>query len=219
MPKKNSSESNNAVVIALKYVYGPLVAKSAALPPPLAYGLPVLVTILLIAVLKAALPANIAWLLALAIVVPMLGYVVTSVLVRGESHQSHTIELPAQASWADIESPKPKQVVDRTIECSGSAKGIPPNMHLWLAVEERNFILPKEGDIIVDRQGKWKGRIFEDGVAEEFAISLFMADVMGDQYIRSWLESGQRSGYLTLTGIPGSRRITRVDKLRLKARA
>jgi hypothetical protein len=219
MPKKNSSESNNAVVMALKYVYGPLVAKSAALPPPLAYGLPVLVTILLIAVLKSALPANIGWLLALAIVVPMLGYVVTSVLVRGESDQSHPIEPPAQAPWAEIESPKSRQVVDRTIECSGSAKGIPPNMHLWLAVEERNFIWPKEGEIIVDRQGKWKGTIFEDGVADEFAVALFMADALGHQYIRSWLESGRQSGYLTLTGIPGTTRIKRVDRLRLTARA
>jgi hypothetical protein len=51
MAKKNSPESGNPVVVALKSVFGPLAERSAALPPALAYGLPVLVTILLIAVL------------------------------------------------------------------------------------------------------------------------------------------------------------------------
>jgi hypothetical protein len=211
MAKTNSQQSGNPVVVALKSVFAPLAEKSAALPPALAYGLPVLVTILLIAVLKSTLPTNIALLLALAIVAPLVVYIVTLKSVRDE-------KVSGEQPWAEIESPKPGKSVDRTIECSGSAKGIPSNGHLWLAVEERNLIWPKEGEVIVEKQGKWKGQIFEDGVAEEFSLSLFMADPVGDQFIRAWLEMGKRSGYTELKGIAGTIRLARIEGLRLKPR-
>jgi hypothetical protein len=227
MAKKNSPGSGNPLVVGLKSVFGPLAEHSASLTPELAYGLPVLVTILLISVLKTTLPTNIALLLALAIVAPLVAYIVTLKSVRDEKAAA---ELAAKAAaksaapsagqaFATIESPERGESVDRTIECSGSAKGIPPDRHLWLAVEERNFLWPKEGEVIVDEQGKWKGQIFEDGVAEEFAVSLFMADPVGDQFIRTWLETGKRSGYTELKGgIPGTTRLTRKERLRLKPR-
>src|ERR1700736_6885884 len=136
MAKKNSTGSSNPIVVALNSVFGRMAEKSAALPPPLAYGLPIFVTILLIAVLKVALQSNLAWLLALGIVMPMAGYIATLVIVRGQPLPEPVPRPRPEAPWAEIESPKSNQLVDRTIDCSGSANGIPPDMHLWLVVEE-----------------------------------------------------------------------------------
>ena len=212
----SSGSSDNILIVALKAVFGPLAAKSAVLPPPLAYGLPVIVAVLLIAVIRPAVPASLAWLLALVIVAPLVCYIATLVIVRG---RNVPIESPPQAPWAEIEDPDDKQVVERTITCRGSARGIPKTMHLWLAVEERNFIWPKEGEIFVI-DGQWKGKIYEDGVADQFKISLYMADSKAHQFIQDWLDAGRRGeGYSTLTGIEGTTRLDRVEQLRLKPKA
>jgi len=219
MAEKDTPESRNPVVAALKYVFGPLAKKSDALPAPLAIGLPILVTVLLIAVLKNQLPANIAWLVGLAFVVPMAGYIAQLVLVRGaRKGDTNTVQ-----PWAEIESPNPKDgtLVNRTIKCRGSATGIPRNMHLWLAVEtdreEQKLIWPKEGEVFVNEQGKWKHQIFEHGVAPRVSVSLWMADAVADDFIRTWLENGKRTAhYSKLKGISGATRLTSVDGLRLK---
>lgn len=221
MAKKSPPESGNPVVVALKYVFGPLAKKSEALPPPLAYGLPILVTILLIAVLKAALPTNIAWLLALAIVAPLAGYIATLGLVRHEPPipPGPGPAKPGKPPWADIESPKSGDLVNTAIDCSGSATGIPPSMHLWLVVEEekRKFIWPKAGEVMVNEQGKWKHRIFEQGHAQRVSVSLFMADPAAHEIIRSWLENGQLNGhYSFLKGIQGTTRMAIVTELQIK---
>jgi hypothetical protein len=218
MAKKNPPESGNPVVVALKSVFGPLAEKSAALPPALAYGLPVLVTILLIAILKTTLPTSIAWLLALAIVAPLAVYIATLKGIRNKDNREEDVRDKKASPWGDIESPKTDESVDRTIECSGSAKGIPTDGHLWLAVEERNFVWPKEGEITIDKQGRWKRRIFEDGLVEKFSLSLLMADPVGDQFIRTWLATGKLTGYTELKAIPGTERLTRIEGLRLKPR-
>jgi hypothetical protein len=208
--------SANILIVTLKAVFGPLAAKSAALPPPLAYGLPIIVTILLIAVIRPAVPANLAWLLALVIVAPLACYIATLAIVRGPHGPMDSTH---PVTWAEIEYPDSQQVVERTIKCHGSAKGIPKNMHLWLAVEERTFIWPKENEIFVI-DGQWKGKIYEDGVADQFAISLLMADSKAHTFIQNWLDAGRRGeGYSTLTGVEGATRIARVDKLRLKPNA
>jgi disulfide bond formation protein DsbB len=127
----SSGPAANILIVALKAVFGPLAAKSAALPPPLAYDLPIMVTVLLIAVIRPAIPANLVWLLALVIVAPLACYIATLVIVRD---RNGPIDSPPQVPWAEIEYPDSQQVVDRTIKCHGSAKGIPKNMHLWLAM-------------------------------------------------------------------------------------
>ena len=107
MAEKTKPESANVIVAALKYVFGPLAEKSDRLPAPLAIGLPILVTVLLIAVLKSQLPTNIAWLVGLAIVVPMAGYITQLVLARTVPTVP-TVEIHAQP-WAEIDSPNRKE--------------------------------------------------------------------------------------------------------------
>ena len=91
-------------------------------------------------------------------------------------------------------------------------------LNLWLTVEVGDLVWPKESKVLPDEANKWNVMIFEDGVAtEQFAVSLFVADTNADRRIREWLEAGRRTGkYSELRGIPGARRLARVDGLRLK---
>ena len=70
--------------------------------------------------------------------------------------------------------------------------------------------------MLPDATSKWPGPTFEDGVTEQFAVSLFVADANADGRIREWLEAGRRTGsYAEWRGNPGARRLARVDGLRL----
>ena len=113
--------------------------------------------------------------------------------------------------------PQPNEAVGRTIRCSGVVTGLPPGLNLWLAVEVGDLVWPKENKVLPDEANKWCVPIFEDGATEQFAVSLFVADTSADRRIRGWLEAGRRTGkYSELPGIPGARRLARVDGLRLK---
>ena len=115
--------------------------------------------------------------------------------------------------------PQPNATVGRTIRCSGVVTGLQPGLSLWLAVEAGGFIWPKESNVVPDDTDKWSVPIFEDGVTDQFSVSLFVVDANADRRIREWLEAGRRTGtYTELRGIPGARRLARVDGLRLSAR-
>jgi hypothetical protein len=113
--------------------------------------------------------------------------------------------------------PQANETVGRTIRCSGVVTGLQPGLNLWLAVEVGGLIWPKENKVLPDEANKWDVPIFEDGVTEQFSVSLFVADTSADRRIKEWLEAGRRTGkYSELRGIPGARRLARVDGLRLK---
>ena len=113
--------------------------------------------------------------------------------------------------------PRPNGAVGRTIECSGVVTGLQPGLNLWLAVEVGDLVWPKESKVLPDDANKWHVTIFEDGATAQFAVSLFVADMKADRRIREWLEAGRRAGkYSELRGIPGARRLARVDGLRIE---
>jgi len=194
--------------------------KSMPLPPLLAIALPVLLTILLIA-FRGEVKPGIFWLVALVIVVLPTAYIVNA-RFGGQPNGENAPPIGENEPWAEIESPNPKPF-DREIECRGSATGIPRDMHLWLFVEEareeRMLIWPKEGEVTVNKQGKWKHRIFEDGVAQHVSVSLWMADAKAHDSIQEWLADGKRTGHFSeLEGIQGTTRIARVRGIVLKPR-
>jgi hypothetical protein len=117
----------------------------------------------------------------------------------------------------DITSPVALQSVPRAFQASGSATDVGSNIHLWLAVEANALIWPKEGEIFADESGGWAATIFEDGATELFSLSLLAADRRAHKKIEAWLNSGKRSKgkYKELTSLPGTRRVARVDGLRL----
>jgi hypothetical protein len=115
--------------------------------------------------------------------------------------------------------PRPNDVVGRTIQCSGVVTGLQPGLSLWLAVEAGDCLWPKESRVLPDAANQWSVPVFEDGVTDEFAVSLYVTDANADRRIRAWLDAGQRTGTFTeLRGIPGARRLARVDGLRLSPR-
>jgi hypothetical protein len=117
----------------------------------------------------------------------------------------------------EINEPKPDQVVERTINCSGWVEGIGPGCHLWLAVEDRGFIWPKEREIIVENNGSWKDIIFEEGTTASFSLSLFVANNTANKRIRAWLDAGDTTGnYAELPRLPGTRRLASIDGLNRK---
>jgi hypothetical protein len=113
-----------------------------------------------------------------------------------------------------ISNPQKGDVVDDTFDCLGSAEGLVPGLHLWLATEIEGRIWPKEGQVIVNDSGLWKKTVCEEGAAAKFSISLFSADEEGHRQIRNWFESCESSGsYTELRKPPGMIRLARVDGL------
>ena len=117
----------------------------------------------------------------------------------------------------DITRPQPSDVVPDVIACSGWAEGLGSNLHLWLAVEIKGRIWPKEGEVFVDNDGSWNKTIHEEGVTDSFSLSLFVANKKANRQIRAWLDECDETGhYSEFRRLPGLRRIARVDDLHRK---
>lgn len=69
------SERDSLLTTALREVFGPLVKQSVQWPAPLAYGLPGIIAVLLIALLRSTLPSNLAWLLTFVFLAPLVAWV------------------------------------------------------------------------------------------------------------------------------------------------
>ena len=116
-----------------------------------------------------------------------------------------------------IDKPRPNETIARTYQCSGWAKNLEPGQHLWLAVEAGGFVWFKEGELHVNESGRWEINIFEDGATQAFSLSLFVADGSAQKLILDWFETGYASGgYPEIKVLKGTRRIARVDELRLR---
>ena len=117
----------------------------------------------------------------------------------------------------DITKPQPSHMVHDVIACSGWVEGLGSNLHLWLAVEIKGCIWPKEGEVFVDNDGSWNKTIHEEGVTDAFSLSLFVANKKANRQIRAWLDKCDETGhYSEFRRLPGLRRIARVDDLHRK---
>jgi hypothetical protein len=115
-----------------------------------------------------------------------------------------------------ITEPQPNAIVSRTFKCSGIVSGMQPGLSLWLLIEAQGFVWPKESKVTPDPDNRWSATVFEDGANEAFGVALFVADSKAEKRIGKWLEAGRATGnYSELKGIPGARRLARVDGLRL----
>jgi hypothetical protein len=153
------------------------------------------------------------WVAIIGVVGTIIGAVIPWLLGRKSAARNETYD-KVTGSFSE---PQPNEAVGRTIRCSGVVTGLQPGLNLWLAVEVGDLVWPKESKVLPDEANNWYVTIFEDGVTEQFAMSLFVADTSADRRIKEWLETGRRTGkYGELRGIPGGRRLARVDGLRLK---
>lgn len=115
----------------------------------------------------------------------------------------------------EISKPHSGQCVEDVISCSGWAEGTGSALHLWLAVEIKGKIWPKEGEIFLDNSGGWRKPIHEEGAPGSFSLSLFVANKKANSRIRAWLDNCDQCGdYTELRRFPGLRRVARVDGLR-----
>jgi hypothetical protein len=130
---------------------------------------------------------------------------------------SRFLKTPSALDWVkgEINEPKPNQVVESTISCSGWVEGVGPECHLWLAVEANGYIWPKEREFFAESDGSWKDTIYEEGTTAAFALSLFVANNQANKRIRAWLDEGDATGnYSQMRRVPGTRRIAKIDGLR-----
>jgi hypothetical protein len=67
--------NDNPRIVALRVVLGPLVKQSSKWPPLLPYGIPGIVAVLLIVLVRSAVPDNLVWLLSVVILAPLVGYI------------------------------------------------------------------------------------------------------------------------------------------------
>ena len=115
----------------------------------------------------------------------------------------------------EIIEPKPNQVIESTINCSGWVEGMSPGCHLWLAVEADGYIWPKEREFFAEDDGSWEDTIFEQGTTATFALSLFVANNQANKKIRAWLDQGDAKGYYQqMKRVAGTRRLAKIDGLR-----
>ena len=129
---------------------------------------------------------------------------------------SRFLNLPSALDWVkgEIEQPKPNQVVESTIRCSGWVEAVSPDCHLWLVIEANGYIWPKEREFFADDDGSWKDTIYEEGATATFSLSLFAANAQANKRIRAWLDHGDASGnYVHMRRVPGTRRIAKIDGL------
>jgi hypothetical protein len=145
--------------------------------------------------------------IAAALIAGLFGLSARRASVRSNSYDQVT---------GTIIAPESGQMVGRTFECTGKVTGMQQGLRLWLAVEAGTLVWPKESVVVPDQDNKWSATVFEDGATEAFAVGLYVGDSKVDGRIRKWFEAGKRTGnYTELKGIPGARRLTRIENLRL----
>ena len=124
-------------------------------------------------------------------------------------------------SESKITSPTPNSMVNRTIKCEGIIASPQKGKHFWLFVEEldsssQTLYWPKEPEIIPDRFGHFSVEIFEDGIGENFTISLFSVEESGQKLIINWLKTGAESGnYPPMKDVISAEKLSEVKNLKI----
>jgi len=133
-------------------------------------------------------------------------------LEKGRSRRAR-----ASPDWVkgEITEPRQNQVVGDVFSASGWVEGTDAGLHIWLAVEIKGLIWPKEREVRIEDDGFLKETVVEEGATESFSLSMFVADNKANKKIRAWLDKGDQTGdYSELRRLPGMRRIARVEGLR-----
>jgi hypothetical protein len=112
--------------------------------------------------------------------------------------------------------PAANTVAPRALAAEGWTKNLERGLRLWLIVEVGTHKWPKGDELRIDADGRWQCEVYEDGTGTAFSLSLYVVNDEGTRKIRSWLDIGTLIGYHPFeVDIPGSRRLARVDGLRV----
>jgi hypothetical protein len=122
-----------------------------------------------------------------------------------------------------IDAPLPNATILRTSTCSGVVTGMQPGsgLSLWVAVERGGGLWPRDHRVQWSDKNEWCITLFEDGPLEQkFSVALYVVNTRVDRRITKWLAEGARRGdYPQLNGLPGARRLARVDGVSLATSA
>jgi hypothetical protein len=119
---------------------------------------------------------------------------------------------------AQIISPRPGELLPRAFSVEIKLAGMPPDTHVWAAVQRGRLSWPKEPGAPPGVR-VWRLIAHEGGPARApFSLVLWLVSAEGDERIRAWLERGQCTGdYPGLVGMPGAlRELGRVDGLEVE---
>lgn len=81
---------SNTLIESIRALFEPIVKVSSKWPPALAYGVPLIIAILLITLLRSALPSNLTLLVIITVLAPLAGYIYMD---RDKRHLSMQLEL------------------------------------------------------------------------------------------------------------------------------
>ena len=146
----------------------------------------------------------------------------------------HTITTASKVGR--INFPKDRAEVGEQIIVRGDIDQLPPNSHLWLAVQQEDRIWPKDPEVLVtgsqwvvtayDEEGTpsdgrfdWAVTVYEEGTpsGSEFELVLYLVETEGDQRNRHWLRIGNATdAFPALRKIPGSATLYKVHRLRMQ---
>ena len=116
-----------------------------------------------------------------------------------------------------ISVPSDNALVPRCFRVKGTIERLPPDFHLWLAVEIGNLAWPKEPEMTITGTS-WSGNVCPEVPPSNgaWSLSLYMVNSEGHQEIRRWLKDGQRTGdYPGRPEITGGQRLHQIP-LRLQ---
>jgi hypothetical protein len=103
-------------------------------------------------------------------------------------------EAPEPGAAGDIVSPTKSQDVPNAFSVEGTLSAIPPDHHVWVAVQIGNLLFPKEPEI-PSQDRRFSQEVVEDEVraGSRFDLALLMVDSEDHREIVAWLMSGRRA--------------------------
>jgi hypothetical protein len=137
---------------------------------------------------------------------------------------AQTTQAPPQQAATAVSEPEGRIAapltgdrLGRAFTAEGTLAAIPPDRHVWLAVQVDNLLFPKEPEI--PRQDRrWSVQVVEGGdAAQGFSLALLMVDADGQREIDRWLRRGRRRGdYQGLERVTGAAKLDVVRDLSLR---
>jgi hypothetical protein len=119
----------------------------------------------------------------------------------------------------EIVQPKTGQTVERKFQVSGSLNNVPPEYHVWIAVEINTLLWFKEPEIHKSDK-KWSVTITENGNSPNGVLSIILILVSpeGQKIIKNWFSKGLNTGDypgFKISEIPGASRLDIVNGLKI----
>ena len=162
-------ENVNPLVTALRVVFGPLVKQSSKWPPLLAYGLPGIVAVMLIVLLRPVVPDNLIWLVAIVILLAFSWATLLPILMRRRSpYPSIEGNISKRPELLLMSPAQIKRLEELSIAAVLPLVSRLTYIFGWPSKLGALYGLRK-GEVHVDKENRWIATVFEDGAIKRFS--------------------------------------------------